>query len=60
MLHARSTPGFRQRKLPASHQVSMPAGHCGTGDGRVYRIGYTGDDGEGGTRPQPIAPRVGA
>lgn len=34
---------------PASHRVYVRAERSGTGDGRVYRIAFTGDDGNGGT-----------
>jgi hypothetical protein len=33
----------------ASDQVQLRAERSGTGDGRVYRIAFTGSDGEGGT-----------
>ena len=32
-----------------SDQVELRAERAGTGDGRVYRIAFTGDDGRGGT-----------
>lgn len=38
-----ATPG------PASDQVNLRAERAGTGDGRVYRISFTGSDGRGGT-----------
>ena len=38
-----ATPG------PASNQVNLRAERAGTGDGRVYRISFTGSDGRGGT-----------
>ena len=34
---------------PASNQVNLRAERSGTGDGRVYRISFTGSDGRGGT-----------
>ena len=34
---------------PASNQVRLRAERSGTGDGRVYRIAFGGDDGRGGT-----------
>ncbi len=34
---------------PSSHQVFLRAERSGTGDGRVYRIAFTGSDGAGGT-----------
>jgi hypothetical protein len=34
---------------PASNQVWLRAERSGTGDGRVYRISFTGSDGHGGT-----------
>ena len=37
-----ATPG------PASNQVNLRAERSGTGDGRVYRISFTGSDGRGG------------
>jgi uncharacterized repeat protein (TIGR01451 family) len=38
-----ATPG------PASNQVNLRAERAGTGDGRVYRIGFSGSDGRGGS-----------
>lgn len=38
-----ATPG------PASNQVNLRAERSGTGDGRVYRIGFSGSDGRGGS-----------
>ena len=38
-----ATPG------PASNQVNLRAERSGTGDGRVYRISFTGSDGRGGS-----------
>jgi hypothetical protein len=33
----------------ASNEVNLRAERSGTGDGRVYRLAFTGDDGRGGT-----------
>jgi uncharacterized repeat protein (TIGR01451 family) len=38
-----ATPG------PAANQVNLRAERAGTGDGRVYRISFTGSDGRGGS-----------
>jgi uncharacterized repeat protein (TIGR01451 family) len=38
-----ATPG------PASNKVNLRAERSGTGDGRIYRIGFSGSDGRGGS-----------
>ena len=39
---------IRDRAGPASNKVFVRAERSGKGDGRVYRIAFTGSDGKGG------------